>query len=163
MSKSISASLPIYFRPFFSLSFFHFLFLYTIFLFSTLFFLFFSLFCHLFLSDPILCPTPGPSREGPEGPPVTSLPELLLEKSGHRQWLNQRGRATHWYWPILPSMTPSRDRCAPAGKTRPYTRHMSLLEGRKAKAWPKALRTDGPTDGPTDGRTHALIESLRRD
>ena len=49
------------------------------------------------------------------------------------------------------------------GETRPYTRHMSLLVGQKAKA----LHTDGPTDGRTngrtDGRTHALIESLRRD
>ena len=45
--KSISVSLPIYFRPFFSLSFFNFLFLYTFFPFPTPFFNFFS-FCHLF-------------------------------------------------------------------------------------------------------------------
>ena len=44
-------------------------------------------------------------------------------------------------------------------ETRPYTRHKSLLVGRKAKALP----TDGRTDGRTNDRTSDLIESLWSD
>ena len=56
---------------FFSLSFFHYFF-FTHFSFFPLIFSFFFLSVVIcFVSDTISCPTPGPSREGPEGPPVT--------------------------------------------------------------------------------------------
>ena len=35
-----------------------------------------------FVSDTILCPTPGPSREGPEGPPDTPLPLKQIDSRG---------------------------------------------------------------------------------
>ena len=57
---------------FFSL-FLPFFFLYTFFPFPTHFFLFFLSFVICLVSNTILCPTPGPSREGPEGPPDTPL------------------------------------------------------------------------------------------
>ena len=61
MSKSISVSPLVYFRPFFSLSFFHFLFLYN---FSFFFFSVISFVRHYLVSDAF-----------PEGPPVTLLDE----------------------------------------------------------------------------------------
>ena len=72
MFKSISLSLPVYFCLFFFLSFFNFFSLH-IFSFPTHFFFFSLSFVICFVSDTILCPTPGPSREGPEGPPDTPL------------------------------------------------------------------------------------------
>ena len=48
------------------------------------------------------------------------------------------------------------------GKTRPYTRHTSLLVGRKNNWLPTNRRTDGPTDGPTDGRTDPPLEMRGR-
>ena len=51
-------------------------------------------------------------------------------------------------------------RTKPLYLTRPYTRHMSLLEGQKVKVLHAYGRTDGPTDGRTNTRSHGVA---RRD
>ena len=78
MFKSISSSLTVYFCPFFSLFFFHRFFFAHFSLFPHIFFLSFVI---CFVSDTIFCPTPGPSREGPEGPPNTPLVGALRPNS----------------------------------------------------------------------------------
>ena len=57
----------------FSLSLSSIFFFFTHFSFFPLIFFFFLSSVICFVSDTILCPTPGPTREGPEGPPNTPL------------------------------------------------------------------------------------------